>query len=199
MQASDIMTEKVITASPDDTVLSVVNKMLDNRISAVPVVDAEGRVVGIVSEGDLMNRPETETARRGRPWWLELFIGPEKQAQGFLKTHGTRVSDVMTRRVVTATEDEPAAEIARKLERHRIKRVPIGTHESLKRSHCISDASLVACEQRCDSTLTWRRQPSSCGGSVTSVWAKRSTSLRGQASPVAGRLRHSDSGPRASG
>jgi len=130
MKASDLMTDKVITASPDDTILSVVEKMLEHRISAVPVVDGEGRIVGIVSEGDLMNRPETETARN-RSWWLDLFTGPDEQARNFLETHGTRASDVMTQPVVTATEDDSPSEIARKLERHHIKRVPIVRDDKL--------------------------------------------------------------------
>lgn len=125
MKASDIMTEKVITASPDESVLSIVQKMLDNGISGVPVVDEDGQVAGIVSEGDLLHRPETETVGRPRSWWLDLFVGPETRANEFLKTHGTRASDIMTAPAVTATEDESAADIARKLERHRIKRVPI--------------------------------------------------------------------------
>lgn len=124
MNASDIMTDKVVTAHPDDTVLSIVDKMLDHRISAVPVIDEEGRVVGIVSEGDLLSRPETSTARRPS-WWLSLFAAPDEQARAFLKSHGTRASDIMTRKVVTATEDESAADIARKLEQHHVKRVPI--------------------------------------------------------------------------
>lgn len=130
MKASDFMTDKVITASPDDTILSVVEKMLEHRISAVPVVDREGRVVGIVSEGDLMNRPETETSR-SRSWWLDLFTGPDEQARHFLEMHGTRASDVMTQPVVTATEDDSPSEIARKLERHHIKRVPIVRDDKL--------------------------------------------------------------------
>lgn len=124
MNASEIMTTAVITAGPNDPVGSVVEKMLEHRISALPVVDADGTVVGIVSEGDLLRRAETQTARN-RSWWLELLAGPEDTARDFLRTHGTRVADVMSGKVITVTEDESAADIARKLERHRIKRVPV--------------------------------------------------------------------------
>lgn len=124
MKASDIMTRTVITARADDTVDSVVEKLLTHRISAVPIVDDDDRVLGIVSEGDLMNRPETNTARR-RPWWLELFSSPEEDTREFLKMHGTQASDVMTDRVITVSEDASAVEIARTLERHQIKRVPV--------------------------------------------------------------------------
>lgn len=124
MKASDVMTTAVISASPQDSVLSVVEKMLEHRISAVPIVDDQNHVGGVVSEGDLMNRRETQTAR-SRSWWLDLFVGSEERAAGFLKTRGTRASDVMTAPAITATEDETAADVARKLERHHIKRVPI--------------------------------------------------------------------------
>lgn len=125
MKVADIMTDTVITASPDDTVLSIVQTMLDNRISAVPIVDDDERLIGIVSEGDLMNRPETQTRHKSRSWWLQLLAGPADQANDFLKVYGNKARDVMTSSPVTATEDETPAEIARKLERHRIKRVPI--------------------------------------------------------------------------
>lgn len=124
MKASDFMTEKVITAQPDDTVESVVQTMLEHGVGAVPVVDADNRVLGVVSDGDLLNRPETGTARR-RSRWLDLFSGSDVKAERFLKQHGTRARDVMTSPAVTATEDESAAQIAGKLERHRINRVPI--------------------------------------------------------------------------
>jgi CBS domain-containing protein len=124
VKAADIMTSEVITASPDDSVLSVVEKMLQHRISAVPVVDENDRVLGIISEGDLISRPENETAR-DHSWWLDLIMGPRDEAVDFLRTHGTRAADVMTTSVVTAQESDTAADIARKLERHHIKRVPV--------------------------------------------------------------------------
>jgi len=143
MKAADIMTVDVVTASVDDSVESVVKAMLDNRISAIPVVDDQRRVLGIVSEGDLLNRPETQTTHRPRSWWLSLLAGPAEQAADFLKVYGSRVGDVMTRSVVTATEDETAAEIAQKLERHRIKRVPIVRNGQLV--GIVSRANLLRC------------------------------------------------------
>lgn len=104
-------TRAVISASP--RLGPVVEKMLEHRISVVPIVD-QNRVVGVLSEGDLMNRRETQTVRT-RSWWLDLFVGSEERAAGFLKTRGTRAGDVMTAPAITPTEDETAAEIARKL------------------------------------------------------------------------------------
>lgn len=124
MNVSDLMTRDVITAHADDSIESAVEKMLRHHISALPVVNTTGDVVGIVSEGDLMDRPETQTAKE-RSWWLELFRSPETNARDFLKSHGTRVSDVMSAPVISVGEDDTAAHIARTLERHRIKRVPV--------------------------------------------------------------------------
>ncbi|KAB2864918.1 MAG: CBS domain-containing protein, partial [Bauldia sp.] len=93
-------------------------------ISAVPVVDAEDQIIGIVSEGDLIRRRETGTERR-YSWWLELVSDPQTMARDFVKSSGHKVTDVMTRQVVSVTEDTPLAAIAGILEKYRIKRVPV--------------------------------------------------------------------------
>jgi CBS domain-containing protein len=124
MKASDIMTPNVITIGPDSNVQEVANLLLSNRISAVPVVGAGGEILGIVSEGDLINRSDTSTARR-KSWWLNALTSSDTLAADYVKSHSRRVSDVMTRDVVTASPDSSASEIATLLERHNIKRVPI--------------------------------------------------------------------------
>lgn len=124
MQARDVMTSKVVTVSPDTPVAEIAKRLIERRISAVPVVDAEGRLIGIVSEGDLMRRPETG-GERHPSWWLTLLVEPEQQAREYVKSHGGRARDVMTRSVVTAGEDASLEEIATLLEKHRIKRVPV--------------------------------------------------------------------------
>jgi CBS domain-containing protein len=124
MKASDIMVTDVITVKLDGNVQDVAELLLTNRISAVPVIDDAGRLVGMVSEGDLLRRAEAGT-RRDRSWWLQLLMGREILAAEYLKEHSRRVSEVMTREVISATPDTPVAEIATLLERNRIKRVPI--------------------------------------------------------------------------
>lgn len=124
MKASDIMATSVVTVTPDTSVQDVAEILLKNRISGVPVVDPEGRPIGIVSEGDLFRRAESGTGHE-RSWWLKLLMGRETLAAEFVKEHARRVADVMTRELVTAAPDTPVAEIASLLERHRIKRVPI--------------------------------------------------------------------------
>lgn len=124
MQAKDVMTSPVVTVAPDTPVAEVARLLLERHISAVPVVDADGRLVGIVSEGDLMRRPESGTDRR-HAWWLALVSDPRQDAVEFLKTHGLHARDVMSHHVVTVGEDEPLDRIADLLERHGIKRVPV--------------------------------------------------------------------------
>lgn len=124
MVATDIMTTSVVTVAPDTSVFDIARLLLTHRISAVPVVDADARLVGIVSEGDLMRRPETAT-QEPRSWWLSLLGGPEDAAREYVKTHGRRAADVMTRPVITVAEDTAVVAIARVLEERRIKRVPV--------------------------------------------------------------------------
>jgi CBS domain-containing protein len=124
MQAADVMITDVVSVPETATVREVAQLMLDKRISGVPVVDAKGRIVGIVSEGDLLRRAEIGSQRK-RSWWLELVAGTEQLASEYIRSHAVRVTDIMARDVVTATETTPLSEIATLLERHRIKRVPI--------------------------------------------------------------------------
>jgi CBS domain-containing protein len=124
MKAADVMVSKVITVEPDTSVRDIANILLANRISAVPVVNDGGKIVGIVSEGDLIRRVEAGTERR-HSWWLELVGDRGQLARDYLKAHATRAAHVMTKPVVVAPPDMSLAEIATLLERHRIKRVPI--------------------------------------------------------------------------
>lgn len=124
MLAKDIMTTTVVTVTADTRVEDIAELLLERNISAVPVVDDAGRLVGVVSEGDLMRRDESGTARP-RSWWLNLLASPEEQARDFAKTHGHRAGDVMTTDVATVSEDTPVGEIAHILEKRRIKRVPV--------------------------------------------------------------------------
>ena len=124
MRARDVMTTNVVTVAPTATVTEVANTLLKRRVSAVPVVDAKGRLVGIISEGDLMRRPEIGTERQ-RSWWLRLVSEEEELAREFIKTHARSAREVMTRRVVTVGPAAPVARIAELLEEHHIKRVPV--------------------------------------------------------------------------
>ena len=124
MKASDVMVSKVITIGPDATVPEVADLLLRHRISAVPVVGANDEILGIVSEGDLINRPETQTSHR-KSWWLEALASNEKLAAEYVKSHSRKAADVMTCDVIWAVPDTSIAEVAALLEKNRIKRVPI--------------------------------------------------------------------------
>ena len=121
------MVTNVITVGPEASVRDAAKILLANRISALPIVDEQGHLVGIISEGDLMRRAELGTNHH-RPWWLELFSGMNKEALAtrFLKSRGRKVKDVMTTKdLITAKPTTPLREIAVSLEKNRIKRVPI--------------------------------------------------------------------------
>jgi CBS domain-containing protein len=123
MQASEIMTPDVVTVHPDTPLKDVVQLMLTHRISGLPVVE-NGVVVGMVSEGDLLHRPETGTERRQRHW-LQIFGSGEGAAAEYVRTHGMTAGEVMTTDVVSVAETTPLEDIATLLESHGIKRVPV--------------------------------------------------------------------------
>lgn len=124
MQARDVMSTPVITVTEDTSVADVARLLLRHGISGVPVLGGDGRLVGIVSEGDLVRRVESGTEREPS-WWLRVFGDTEEHVRDYVKTHGRRAGDVMSRNVATVREDAGIAEIAELLERKRIKRVPV--------------------------------------------------------------------------
>jgi CBS domain-containing protein len=124
LTAADIMTPSVITVAPDTPVREIAKLLCARRISGVPVVDPEGAIVGIVSEGDLMKHVGAICERR-RSWWLKLFADESTLARDYSKTHARVARDVMTPGVVKVTPTASVAEIANMLERHNIKRVPV--------------------------------------------------------------------------
>jgi CBS domain-containing protein len=132
---ADIMTRDVISVSPDTRVRQIAETLVRNRISAVPVVDRERRLVGIVSEGDLLRRVEIGT-ERDRRWWVEMFRDASAAASDYIKAHGRKAKDIMTPRPVIATEDMSLEEAAGLLEKRRVKRLPV-----LRDSHVVGIVS----------------------------------------------------------
>jgi CBS domain-containing protein len=124
VKVSDVMTRQVISVAPDASVQQAVQLMLQNRISGLPVVDAAGHLVGVVTEGDFLRRVETGTQRK-RPRWLEFITGPGSLAGEYVHTHGRRVDEVMTAEPVTISEDADLDDVVRLMEKRRIKRVPV--------------------------------------------------------------------------
>ena len=124
MKAADVMVRSVVTVHPETDVAEAVKLLTERDISALPVVDAQGALVGILSEADLLHRAEIGTEKR-RSWILESLTAASTLAEDFAKTHGKKVGEIMTSTVVTATEEDTLGDIAALFERHRIKRVPI--------------------------------------------------------------------------
>lgn len=124
MKVSDIMTPHVLSVPPEESVVTAAQLMLEKRISGLPVIDAGGKLVGIVTEGDFLRRAETGT-RRQRPRWIEFFMGPGRLADEYVRLSGRKVGDVMTGEVQTVAPDASLEQIVRLMERHRIKRVPV--------------------------------------------------------------------------
>lgn len=124
MRTKDIMTTSVVSVTPETGVSDVARLLLERHISAVPVIDTDGRLIGMVSEGDFLRRAEDGSHRHGS-WWLRLFSGSGENAADYVKTHGRSAADVMTRDVITVTEDTPTGDVAHLLETKRIKRVPV--------------------------------------------------------------------------
>ena len=124
MKASDIMVAKVVTIGPNASVRDVANLLLNEHISAVPVVSEDGNLLGIVSEGDLMRRAEVGMERH-RSWWLKMLSSDEALAAEFVKANARKVADVMTRNVITANPETQVCDIASLMEKSSVRRVPI--------------------------------------------------------------------------
>jgi CBS domain-containing protein len=124
MKASDVMATHVITVGPDACVQDVAELLLRHRISAVPVLGSSGEIMGIVIEGDLINRSESKTERH-KPGWQDAIASKEGRAAEYIKSNSRSVADVMTKDVITVSPQTSVADIAALLEKHRIKRVPV--------------------------------------------------------------------------
>ncbi|CAD6534510.1 Inosine-5'-monophosphate dehydrogenase [Paraburkholderia kirstenboschensis] len=126
MRALDIMTPSVVTATPDMTIHDAARLFVNNQISGMPVVDANGQVVGMISDSDLLHRVENETSHGKRSWWLEFLLSsPREQAARYVREHGHVVGDVMCEKVISISEDMPLQAVADLMERRHLKRVPV--------------------------------------------------------------------------
>jgi CBS-domain-containing membrane protein len=124
MKAADVMTIGAATIRYDASVQEAARLMLQYGISGLPVVDAAGHLVGIITDGDFLRHIETGAAPR-RPRWFEFLLSPGRLADEYAHSHGRRVDELMTRQVVTVAEEAPLDEIVQLMERHFIKRVPV--------------------------------------------------------------------------
>ena len=122
MRVEEIMTKDVITVAPKTSIHEAARLMADHGVSGLPVVEEDGSVVGIVSEGDLIIR---QKARERMPWWRLFFHDSERLAREYQKAHGMTAGEVMTRSLITVSPDLPIESVALILDQHRIRRVPV--------------------------------------------------------------------------
>lgn len=124
LTAADVMTTDVISVASQTPVCEIAKLMITRRISGVPVIDREKRVIGIVSEGDLIRHAEV-AGEQHRSWWLSALTRADTLAHNYVKTHGRIAGDVMTAPAITVAPTASLAECAKILEQHGIKRVPV--------------------------------------------------------------------------
>ncbi len=138
MLVKDLMTVNPVTVTPDSLLIDAARLMLDLRLSGLPVVDAAGTLVGIITEGDLLRRPELGTT--GKPWpWLMAFLMPARSAGDYAHTHTRHVREAMSGTVVSASSDMELGTAVKLMLKHRIKRLPV-----------IADGKLVGVISRSD-------------------------------------------------
>jgi CBS domain-containing protein len=130
MRVDEIMTKTVETIRFDATICEAITKLVQHRISGLPVVDSVGKLVGMVTEGDLLRRVELGTAHEHREW-PGLFGGRDRavreEAKDYVRDHTKRVSDIMTRDPVSVHESTPLSDAVVLMEQHGIRRVPVVT------------------------------------------------------------------------
>lgn len=150
LTAAGIMTTKVVTARPEDSVAKVARLLSEHEISAVPVCDPQGGVLGMLSEGDPMRPFGKETAIK-RAWWLNLLADGTDLAPSFLeclRVENRPARELMVAPVITASPDSSVSELAELLARHHIKRLPI-----------LRDGKLVGIVSRADVVRAIARTP----------------------------------------
>lgn len=124
MQVRDVMTRNVISVGAHQSVLEAAQLMLKHRISGLPVADAAGKLIGVVTEGDFLRRGEIDTQRQ-RPRWLEFLLGPGRLAEEYVHSSGRIVEEVMTANPCTVTEDDSLQTVVELMERRHVKRLPV--------------------------------------------------------------------------
>lgn len=124
MKVADVMTQAVLAVDADTPLEQAIRLMTTHHISGVPVIGANGKVVGILTEGDLLRRVESGT-EGAKSSWLARFFLPGREAATYIQTHGRRVSEVMTSELISITEDTELSEAVQLMQRHHVKRLPV--------------------------------------------------------------------------
>ncbi|SFV34186.1 CBS domain-containing protein [Hyphomicrobium facile] len=130
MKARDIMTKNVVSVTPECSIVDMAATMQKFRVSGLPVINAGGALVGLVTEGDCLRRAETGTEAK-RSGWRSFLAAPATLAGEYIRSHGRKVADVMTPDPITIGEDTDLDEIIHLMEKHQIKRLPVVTDDAV--------------------------------------------------------------------
>lgn len=125
MLVQEVMTVPVITIQATASIGEAAEVMLRHGVSGLPVTDADGKLAGIISEGDFLRRAELRTDSGAPPWWMEFFMVAGKAAEDYVRTHSRTVADVMTRDVVTIAPSARLVDAVSLMEKHHVKRLPV--------------------------------------------------------------------------
>ncbi len=125
MNAGDVMTRPAATLRDDASLADAIGLMLDRDVSGLPVLDRYGRLVGMLTEGDLLRRVEVGTGANHRSGWWDILRAPAADAGEYVRTHSRAVRDLMTRNPVSVTEGTPLEDVVELMEKKRIKRLPV--------------------------------------------------------------------------
>jgi CBS domain-containing protein len=138
VRVEDFMTRRVVTITPDTTLLAAAKLMLEHRVGGLPVLDASGRIIGIFSESDLLR--EEGKGEDGSPW-LQMMVGPDGEPAAPPRLDARKVGEIMTRQPITIAPGASIAQACRLLHEHRLRRLPVV--ESDKLVGMIARADLV--------------------------------------------------------
>lgn len=130
MIVADVMSTEVVTVEPETSLAEAASWMVQHEISGLPVLNAHGQLIGILTEGDLLHRPELGTGGR-QAGWMRGIMQSEKLAADYIHTHGRQVGDVMTRNPSFVRPDMPLSKAAELMRQKRVKRLPVIQGDSL--------------------------------------------------------------------
>ena len=156
MQVRTIMSSPVITIEPRTTIHTAVEKLLQARLSALPVVNEKGELLGIISESDLLHRIEIGT-QKTRPHWLAFLLGPGPSANDYTQAHARYVDEIMTPDPVCIDVDASLDDVVKTMEQHKVHRLPV-----LSKGHMVgivSRADLLRALIRSDNAQSSPQEP----------------------------------------
>jgi CBS domain-containing protein len=151
MKAQDVMTHCLVSIAPEAPIRDAIARMISHQVSGIPVVDAEGSLVGMVTEGDFLRRAETHTEAPRRRW-LELLLGSGAAADEYARSHGRTVREVMSTKVIAVGRDAPLNEVVGLMEEHGIKRIPVVDDRRVVGIVSRADLMLALAERLSEST-----------------------------------------------